>query len=176
MLAWRPPHKVGDALGVERVVNQEIEPLALQLAATPTVHAAYLELQIYPGVAARQIANAPGLAIVPTRMHATAEAAQCFFEPRMSVSTRAFGSPPTARTLVWGRKPGNAYASHSRRCRLPEVAMETSCQNPHIFTCVNTSTGAGLQAGSIPHKLPTQVREEPLFVYLFPYISINLDP
>jgi hypothetical protein len=35
----------------------------------------------------------------------------------------------------------------------------------------------GLQAGSYPEiKLPTQVREEPLFVYLFPYISIHLDP
>src|SRR4051812_30554168 len=37
--------------------------------------------------------------------------------------TRAFGSPKTPRR---GRKPGNAYASHSRRSRFAEFAVQTS--------------------------------------------------
>src|SRR5438874_398876 len=127
-LAATAPHKVGKALGVEGVVGQKLEALALHFAAAPTAYAAHLELQIHSRIPARQIANAPSLAIVPTRVHATTAAAQSFFERRIRVSTRAFGSPNTPRTLDWGRKPGNAYVSHSRRCRLPEVAMESSCQ------------------------------------------------
>jgi hypothetical protein len=141
-----PPHKVGKALRVERVVGQKVELLALHFAATPAQHAAHLELQVHPRVPAGQIANAPGLAIVPTRVRATAAAAQSFFERRMSVSTRALGSPKTPRTLAWGRKPGNAYASHSRRCRLRKVAIETSCQNSVPLHIHEHKHWRGLQA------------------------------
>ena len=37
---------------------------------------------------------------------------------------RAFGSPKTPRTVPSGRKPGNAYASHSRRFRLLAAPIE----------------------------------------------------
>jgi hypothetical protein len=41
-----------------------------------------------------------------------------FFERRFNLMMRAFGSPKMPRTVPSGRKPGNAYASHSRRFRL----------------------------------------------------------
>jgi hypothetical protein len=42
---------------------------------------------------------------------------------------RAFESPKMPCTVGRGRKPGNAYASHSRRFRFVGLAIETSCAN-----------------------------------------------
>ncbi len=124
-LATAPPHVVGKALGIEGVVRQEVEPLALHVAATLAPHATHLELQIDARVATREIANAPRASVVPARLGSTTAAADVFFERRTRVMTRAFGSPKTPRTVGCGRKPGNAYASHSRRCRFAELAIQT---------------------------------------------------
>jgi hypothetical protein len=50
-------------------------------------------------------------------MQASTTSASRFFERRLSLMMRAFGSPKMPRTVASGRKPGNAYASHSRRFR-----------------------------------------------------------
>src|SRR5664280_718293 len=112
------------ALRIERVVRQEIEPLALHLAATAASHPPDLNLQEDARVAARQIANLPYTSVVPTRMNSPAAPANRFFARRASVMMmRAFGSPKTPRTVGWGRKPGNVYGSHRRRCRFDELAI-----------------------------------------------------
>jgi hypothetical protein len=120
----------GKAFGIERVVRQELQLLALHVTATPTQHAPDLDLQVDARVATGKIANMPHAPIVPARVHATAAAADSFFERRTRMITRAFGSPNTPRTVVCGRKPENAYASHSRRCRFAEFAIHSRCQIP----------------------------------------------
>jgi hypothetical protein len=57
-------------------------------------------------------------------MQGSAVGAARFFERRFSLTIRAFGSPKMPRTVVSGRKPGNAYASHRRRFRLLAAPIE----------------------------------------------------
>ena len=54
---------------------------------------------------------------------ATATAARRFFERRLRMITRAFGSPKIPRTVGPGRKPGNQYVSQSRRIRFVARAI-----------------------------------------------------
>ena len=123
-----PPPIVGKTLGIKRVVRQEVEPLALHLPATLAQHATHFDLQKDARVATRQIANAPRPPVVPTSVHSTAATADRFFERRLRMMTRAFGSPKTPRTVGSGRNPGNAYASQSRRGRFAELAIRKSSQ------------------------------------------------
>ena len=104
-----PAHVVGKALGIEGVVGQELQPLALHVPAALARNAPHLELQEDARVAAGQIANPPRASVVPARMHSTTAAAERFFERRLRVMTRAFGSPNTPRTVGSGRNPGKAY-------------------------------------------------------------------
>jgi hypothetical protein len=60
----------------------------------------------------------------------TATAAGGFFERRLSVITRAFGSPKMPRTVGCGRKPGKQYASHSRLRRKDRRAIQIAWQIP----------------------------------------------
>jgi hypothetical protein len=112
-----PSDKAGKALGVERIVRQKVEPLPLHLATTPAINSPHLQFQKYPRVAARKVAHPADLAVVPAHLNLTATAASRFFERRLSVITRAFGSPKMPRTVGSGRKPGNEYVSPSRRLR-----------------------------------------------------------
>ena len=116
---------MGKALRIERIVRQEIEPFALHLAATAASHPPDLNLQKNVRVAARQIANPPDTPVVPTRMNPPTAPAIRFFARRASVMRRTFGSPKTPRTVGWGRKPGNVYVSHRRRCRFDKLAIGT---------------------------------------------------
>jgi hypothetical protein len=118
-----PPDKIGKALGVERIVRQKVEPLPLHLAATAARDPPHLQFQKYPRVSARQIAHPADLAVVPTHLHATATPTCRFFERRLSVITRDFGSPKIPCTVGSGRKPGNEYVSQSRRRRLDARAI-----------------------------------------------------
>jgi len=93
------------------------------VATAAALHAPHLELEIDAGVGAGQIPNPARAAVVPTRVPSTTGPAGRFFERRTRMMTRAFGSPKTPRTVGSGRKPGNAYASHSRRCRFVEFAI-----------------------------------------------------
>jgi hypothetical protein len=67
-------------------------------------------------------------------MLGSAVGAARFFERRFSLTMRALGSPKMPRTVVSGRKPGNAYASHSRRFRLPAAAIEIPSSSEHAHT------------------------------------------
>ena len=123
-----PAHVMGKTLGVERVVGQEVQLLALHAPATLALDAPYLEFEVNAGIPAGQVARAARTPVVPAHVRPCAAAAERFFEPRTSVMTRAFGSPKTPRTVGCGRNPGKAYASHSRRCRFVELAMRKSSQ------------------------------------------------
>jgi hypothetical protein len=59
-------------------------------------------------------------------MQGSAVGAPRFFERRFSLMMRTLGSPKMPRTVPSGQKPGNAYASHSRRFRLPAAAIAKS--------------------------------------------------
>jgi len=111
LLDRRPPaapaDKVSKALGVEWIVRQEVEPFALHTATTAAIDPPYLQFQKYPRVAARKIAHTADLAVIPPHLDATATAARRFFERRLRVITRAFGSPKIPRTVCSGRNPGN---------------------------------------------------------------------
>src|SRR5262249_7064794 len=111
--------------------GEEVQPLALHLAATPALHAPHLEFQVNARIAAGKIAHPSRSPVVPAHLRPATAAAQRFFERRRSVTTRAFGSPKTPRTVGRGRNPGKAYASQSRRRRFVEIAMQTCSQFRH---------------------------------------------
>lgn len=121
-------HVMGKALGVERVVGQELESLAFHLAATSALHTLDLDFEVDTRIAAGKIAHLARPPVVPAHVRSATTAAACFFERRTRVMTRAFGSPKTPRTVGCERYPGKAYASHSRRIRFVEVTMKTCSQ------------------------------------------------
>ena len=130
IVASRQRRPTGEALGVEGIVRQEVELLALHGTATPAPDAPDFDLQEDARVAARQIANPPYAPVVPTRMNSPTAPADRFFERRARLMIRAFGSPNTPRTVGCGRNPGNAYASQRRRSLLADLAIPSRCQNP----------------------------------------------
>jgi hypothetical protein len=126
-LATAPPHVLGKALGIEGVVRQKVEPIALHVAATLAQRATHLDRQKNTCVTTREFANVPRVSAVPARLESTTAPKNVFFERRTGVMTRAFESPKTPRSVGCGRKAGNAYASHSRRCLFAELATQTRC-------------------------------------------------
>jgi len=128
-LAAPPANKVGEPLCVEWVVGKKFKPLAYHFVTGPAKYASHFEFEIYPRIAARKIAYATDGAIVPAVVQASTTTASRFFERRLSLMMRAFGSPKMPRTVPSGRKPGNAYASHSRRFRFSVAAI----RNPAKF-------------------------------------------
>jgi hypothetical protein len=70
----------GKSLGVERVVRQELQTLALHLGALTARDPPHLELQEDTRAAGRKISNAANLAIVPTGMFSSARPTGRFFE------------------------------------------------------------------------------------------------
>ena len=77
--AHPPAHVKGKALRVQRVVGQKIQPLALHLAAASAGNPPNLQFQVHAGIAARQVAHPPYLAVVPSRVRPPAGAAAVFF-------------------------------------------------------------------------------------------------
>src|SRR5437764_8033970 len=106
-----PADIMSKPLGVERIVGQKVELLPLHLAAIAAVEPPHLHFEMNPSVAARQITYPAQPAIVPAHLDTTATAANRFFERRLRLITRAFGSPKTPCTIGCGRKPGKQYAS-----------------------------------------------------------------
>ena len=104
-LATAPPYVVRKALGMEGVVRQEVEPLALHVAATLAQHAPHLDCRKDTCVATRKIANAPRAPAVPARRESTTASENAFFERRTRVMTRAFGSPETRAPWVTDENP-----------------------------------------------------------------------
>ena len=123
--ATAPTHVVGKALGVGRIVCQEVQLFALHLAAAPAIHASHFHFQVDAQVAASQVPDPSLASVVPTPVYSTTRPTTRFFERRRSVITRALGSPKTPRTVGSGRNPGKAYASQSRRFRFVDLAIET---------------------------------------------------
>src|SRR5262249_47039915 len=127
-LAAPPLNKVGEPLRVEWVVGQKFKPLAYHFAAGPAKYAPHFEFEIYPRIAARKIAHAANRAVVPTAMQASTTTTSRFLERRLSLMMRALTSPKMPRTVPSGRKPGNEYASHSRRFRFAVSAIRNSAK------------------------------------------------
>src|SRR5712672_560732 len=138
----------GKALGIEWIVRQKCQLLALHVPATPAQHTPDLDLHVDACIATGKIADPPHTPIVPPEMHATATAANSFFERRIRAITRALTSPNTPRTLVCGRKPGKAYWSCSRRCRLEHLRRLGSA----IFTLLDPGENAALSDGFPTYK------------------------
>ncbi len=143
-----------------RVSCEERQLLAFHAGAISALQAPYLDLQVDARVATRQIAYLPHAPLVPARLRSATAAADCFFERRSRVMTRAFGSPKMPRTVCCGRTPGNVYASHSRRCRLLEFAIPRSCQNSAPKETPETQCSCGSWAIYAAIS-PTRFREEP---------------
>src|SRR5262252_1346543 len=78
--AATPANVKGKSLGVEWIVREEVETLALHLTALAAPNAPHLELQKYAQAASRKVANSADLAVVPSGMFSSACAAGCFFE------------------------------------------------------------------------------------------------
>src|SRR5882724_1706085 len=121
-----PPHVEREALRVEGIVRQKRELLLLHRATAPTGHAPHLDVRVDAQVAAGQVADAALLAVVPSALHPPAGPARRFFDRRVSVMMRAWGSPNIPVTVGLGRNPGKRYASHSRRGRR-RAGMRRSC-------------------------------------------------
>src|SRR6266852_740294 len=155
--ATPPADKVSKALGVERIVREKVEPFPLHLATTAARDPPHLQFQKYPRVTARKIAYTADLAVVPPHLNATATATSRFFERRLSVMTRAFGSPKIPRTVCSGRKPGNQYVSQSRRLRFAARAIHHGCQIPCPAVMQNTQAMHSFlnhRAPKIAHSIP----------------------
>jgi hypothetical protein len=115
------------------------------------VETPHLQFQKNPHVAARQIAHAADPAVVPAHLDVTATAARRFFERRLSLITRAFGSPKTPHTVCSGRKPGKQYASTSRRIRKDRRAIQSECQIPRRPNTQNPYAMHSFLRLSAPH-------------------------
>src|SRR6266540_1219236 len=156
-----PPHVEGEALGVERIVGQEGEPFLLHLATAPTGHAPDFDLEVDPHVAAGEISDAALLAVVPAALPPAAGPAGRFFDRRVSVMMRAWGTPKIPVTVELGRNPGKRYASHSRRGRRG-VGMRRSCPIPASPPQRFRPRARAAFRTLSPFFSPTHFHEEPL--------------
>ena len=145
-----PADVMGEPLRVQRIVGQKVQALALHGAAIPAVDSPHFDLEVDARVGAGQIAHPARAAVVPAQLRCTADTAECFFERRISVMTRAMGSPKTPRTLASGRKPGNRYASR-RRLDLDDVGIGISCQisTPAYMHLAPIFIGVGRTTGDV---------------------------
>lgn len=123
--ATSPAYIPGKAIGIERGFCQKVEPFSFHFSTMTAKHSSNLDLQIDACVATREIANSSKPLVVPARVSSAAGVADCFFEQRTSVMTRALESPKMPRIFSRGRKNGNRYAS-SRRLRLVETTIVKS--------------------------------------------------
>jgi len=112
---------------VQRVLQQELQPLGLHTATATTVHTPDLEVQVDAMAAAGQIPCAAVPTVVPAAVNSAAAPAGRFFPRRTRVTSRARGSPNIPSTRASGRNPGNVYASASRR-NLRALGIAKSCQ------------------------------------------------
>ena len=58
---------------------------------------------------------------------------------------RALASPKTPRTVEVGRNPENAYASHNRRARFFDLAMEIPCLFSRSWQSTHGNSPYGFQ-------------------------------
>ena len=151
--ATAPTDVPGEALGVERVVRQERQPLALHGHAAAAPYAPHFQLQVYPGATAGKIPHASLRAVVPGAMRRAAGATARFFARRTRLMSRAFGSPKTPCTVAKGRNPAKAYRSCSRR-RRGVLAIRRSCQKSLPQKYAQNPMKIDLRASSLHHFYP----------------------
>src|SRR5262244_4083125 len=149
--AATPPHIIGKPLGVKRVVRQKRQLLPLHFGAASTKYPANFELQVHPRIPTRQVSHPTGSSVVPTLLYPCAAPACCFFDRRTRLTSRAFGSPKTPRTVGCTRNPPNAYVSHNRRSRLFDAAIATPCQNSPYRKMLQARCPRGFQTDSTPN-------------------------
>ena len=120
-----PPHVEGEALRVEGIVGQEVDCSCFTV---PQRRQATRRTSTRGRCAGRRRRDRGrgALAIVPPALRPAAGPARRFFDRRVSVMMRAWGSPKIPVTVGLGRNPGKRYASHSRRERRG-VGMRRSC-------------------------------------------------
>ena len=87
------------ALGIEGIVGEPVQSFLLHPLAVPAVDAADIELKVDARTSAWKIPHSAKFAVIPTALGATTVTARRFFERRVSVMTRAPGSPNSPRTL-----------------------------------------------------------------------------
>ncbi len=110
--------------------REPIELLTLHAVADSTVHPPQIEFQIDARVAAREIAHAPRLPVVPGALRSATRAADRFFGRRVSVITRARGSFTRPRITRAGTNPGKRYASRSSRVERRRTVMHELHAHP----------------------------------------------
>ena len=129
-----PSDVVGKALGVEGVLGQEIQPLALHRLTAPALYATNLDLEVHPHIAVGQVAHTPCAPVVPAKVPCTTGATERFFPRRVRRMSRARWSPKMPSMNCRARKPGKVYASESRR-RRRVLAIGKSCQIFRPYAC-----------------------------------------
>jgi len=135
--ATAPAHVIRKALGIERIVRQERQSLALHRATLTALNPTNLEVEQDAKRSARQVSHLPPCAVVEAAMHRSARATVRFFARRVSVTTRMCGSPKRPRTIAPARKPGKECASAKWR-RLGVFGIHKSCQiSPHLKHALN---------------------------------------
>ena len=125
--ATAPAHVIRKALGVERIVGQERQSLALHRATLAASNPTNLDVELNAERSARQIPHLPPRAVVEAAMHRPARPTVRFFVRRARVTTRICGSPNRPWMMVPARKPGNECASAKWR-RLDVFGIRKSCQ------------------------------------------------
>jgi len=96
----------GKALGVERVVCEEVELFLLHFPAPPALDAPDLQFQVDMGITAGEVSDPTDLPIIEGPVGRSADATDSFFPCRTRVTTRAWGSPKMPITACFGLKPG----------------------------------------------------------------------
>ena len=101
----------GEALGMQRVLQQELLRLALHLPPPTAVDPRHVQVQVYPVQTAGQIPNPSPRAVVPVSVNCATRTAHRFFPRRTSVTSHACGSLNRPCRVALARKPGKVYAS-----------------------------------------------------------------
>src|SRR5262249_15815892 len=149
--AATPPHIIGKPLGVKRVVRQKRQLLPLHFAQASQKSPPNSNPQSPPRTPPRQFPPPRGFSVVPPLFSPCAAPASFFFARRTRLTSRAFGSPKTPRTVGCTRNPPNAYVSHNRRSRLFDAAIATPCQNSPYRKMLQARCPRGFQTDSTPN-------------------------
>lgn len=103
------------ALGAQRILQHELQSVALHLPAPTAFDPPPFQVQVNPVRTAGQIMNpSPGI-VVPASINRATCGADRFFSRRTKATIRTCGSPNKPCTVALVRNPGNVYPSTRRR-------------------------------------------------------------
>ena len=127
-LRQRLPDVAGKALGMQRVLQQKLQPLALHAAAPAAVDAPHLQIEVN-AILAHRADPAPVVAGGRTSPNALSHTfRRPFFSPPYQTDKPRVRITKDPVDGMRGRKPGNRYASATRR-GLRALGIRPSCQN-----------------------------------------------